>query len=50
MKKVDWLQQPVAASFVTFTPDFPMIPATPPPPKEGEWNPYEAGVDAVRGE
>ena len=40
----------LAMSFATFTPDFPMIPGTPAPPKQGEWNPYEAGVDVIRGE
>ena len=40
----------LAASFVTFTPDFPMIPGTPAPDKQGEWNPYEAGVAMPRGE
>ena len=40
----------LAMSFATFTPDFPMIPGMKAPPKEGEWNPYEAGVEMTRGE
>ena len=40
----------LAATMVTFTPDFAMIPGTTTPPQEGEWNPYEAGVETIRGE
>jgi len=40
----------LAATLATFTPDFPMIPGTTRPPQEGEWDPYEAGVEMVRGE
>jgi alkyl sulfatase BDS1-like metallo-beta-lactamase superfamily hydrolase len=40
----------LATTFVTFTPDFPMIPGTTTPPQEGEWNPYQAGVETIRGE
>ena len=40
----------LAASFATFTADFPMIPGTSAPEKQGEWYPYEADVDVIRGE
>ena len=40
----------LAVTFATFTPDFPMIPATTQPDKEGELNPYQVGVDLPRGE
>jgi linear primary-alkylsulfatase len=40
----------LAATFATFSPDFPMIPGTTEPPPEGEWNPYEAGVEMTLGE
>ena len=40
----------LAVSMVTFTPDFEMVPGTAQPASAGEWNPYEAGVQPVRGE
>jgi alkyl sulfatase BDS1-like metallo-beta-lactamase superfamily hydrolase len=40
----------LAATMATFTPDFDMVPGTTKPSPAGEWNPYEAGVEPVRGE
>lgn len=40
----------LAATMVTFTPDFEMVPGTSRPTPAGEWNPYEAGVEPIRGE
>jgi alkyl sulfatase BDS1-like metallo-beta-lactamase superfamily hydrolase len=40
----------LATSLVTFTPDFEMVPGTSRPAPAGEWNPYEAGVEPIRGE
>ncbi|MDJ0868485.1 MAG: alkyl sulfatase dimerization domain-containing protein [Myxococcota bacterium] len=40
----------LAATMATFTPDFEMVPGTSRPAPAGEWNPYEAGVEPIRGE
>ncbi len=40
----------LAATMATFTPDFDMIPGTSRPAPVEAWNPYEIGVDPVRGE
>jgi alkyl sulfatase BDS1-like metallo-beta-lactamase superfamily hydrolase len=40
----------LAASMVTFTPDFEMVPGTSRPAPAEEWNPFEAGVEPIRGE
>ena len=40
----------LAAAMVTFTPDFEMVPGTARPAPTEEWNPFEAGVEPVRGE
>jgi len=40
----------LAATFATFTPDFPIVPGTSEPPEEGKMNPYQAGDYTVRGE
>lgn len=39
-----------AASMVTFTPDFEMVPGTSRPAPAEKWNPFEAGVEPTRGE
>ena len=40
----------LAATMVTFTPDFDMVPGASRSAPVGEWNPYEVGVDPIRGE
>ena len=46
---VDVIEQ-LAATMVTFTPDFTMIPGTSRPPQADEWTAYEAGVGTIKGE
>jgi alkyl sulfatase BDS1-like metallo-beta-lactamase superfamily hydrolase len=40
----------LAVSMVTFTPEFEMVPGTAQPAPAGELNPFEAGVEPVKGE
>jgi len=39
-----------ATTMVTFAPDFEMVPGTIRPAPADEWNPYEGGVEMIRGE
>ncbi len=40
----------LGATMATFTPDFEMVPGTAPTDESEDWNPYQAGIEAVRGE
>ena len=40
----------LAATMATFTPDFDMVPGTSRPAAVEQWDPYEAGVEPIRGE
>jgi len=40
----------LAATMATFTPDFEMVPGTARPSSAEKWNPYEAGVEPIKGE